>query len=357
MNGVFISGPAFVQGEILACPKHEEIINSEVFGGYRPIEPGSLETDINLSMVHTNKLVEVFLKKYNEDSYDLAFVTFTTLDRIQHYTWRYFDKEDPMYENHPKLSNAILETLKIFDSLITLLIDKYIGENDNLILISDHGFARRPYDLINFNEIFRREGLLKLNKKGNTIKSKSLQILKNYSIKLFSKLKILDFVAGKLKHVDGIKELKMSNHIIDINNSILFADDKFCGKNPCCGFRLGGKIQNLTEDKKKEIIHSIITIFKKYNLPEPLWIKWREELFHGNFQNRYPDICLELESNFGVEFELFGDTQTTSSTHYKISGGHLKDGVFAFYNKKGRIEKINSINGFRDVIIKSFSDK
>jgi predicted AlkP superfamily phosphohydrolase/phosphomutase len=354
VNGVFISGPAFVEGEIKVFPENEEILNKEVFGGYRPIKAGSLEKDIDLSIDHTNKLVELFLKKYNEDSYDLAFVTFTTLDRIQHYTWRFFDKEDPLHEHHAKLSFSILKMLKIFDKLIMFLIDKHLGPNDNLIIISDHGFSRRPYNLINFNEILRKEGLLILNKKGNSIKSKAIQILKNNSIKFLSRLKLLDIVAGKVKKIGGIKELKMSNHIIDKKNSRLFSDDKFSGKNPCCGFRLGSKTTNLTQEKKKELVSSIKSIFKKYNLPEPLWIKWREELFHGKFQDRYPDICLELDSNYGVEFDLFGKTQTTSSTHYKISGGHLKDGVFAFYNKRGNTKKINSINHFKDIVIKSY---
>lgn len=85
------------------------------------------------------------------------------LDRIQHYTWRYFDEHDPMYQHDDYLSGFILKTIRFFDCCIQETIKK-MKPDDNLIVISDHGFRQRPFHLINMNEVFRQAGLLEVNK-------------------------------------------------------------------------------------------------------------------------------------------------------------------------------------------------
>jgi len=351
INGVFESGPAFVKGDNSYYPANLKTKYSNVLGGYDPAKSGEIKENMDTAYTDSEKLWKEFIFQMEKDDFKLSFVTFTTLDRTQHYTWRYFDKNDPLYEEDDSLSDSIKKLLILFDNFLGQCISELINA-DNLLIISDHGFAQRPYNLINLNELLRQNNLLILNEGSTSNKTIFIQKFRTKIIKILSKLNLLDKFASKLKKIPTINKLKKSDYLINKNESICFADEYFCGKKPYCGINFGLEIKNnLTSEQKIEIKNNILQIFHENNIPKPKWIKLNHELSSGKYFDRYPDICFELPKDYGIEFDLFGKIITKSVTHYKLSGGHLNDGTFGYFSPSGRKIKINHIKDFFKLII------
>jgi hypothetical protein len=353
INGLMISGPAFIEGKISKFPEHT-YCNSAVYGGYKPMKYGKLKRDLMNALYDTKMLWKEFKIHSSESHYDLTFVTFTTLDRIQHYTWRFNDKNNYLYEKDQLLSGLIKKALIFLDSCLGEIISM-MNNNDKLVIVSDHGFGQRPYNLINLNELLRREGLLQLIESENKSKTKYKQRIRNITIKLLSNLKILDVVAGVLKKIPYIRKYKKSGFLIDKVNSLCYVDEFFSGKNAYCGFNFGEKIKESSDKTKQEVFEKLNSILQNDpSVPNPLWINFSHELYKGKYIDRYPDICLELPYGYGVEFEFFGELLTKSVSHYKISGGHRNPGVFGIFSPSGATCHINKLEEFHDLIISFF---
>lgn len=351
INGTMISGPAFVEGKISKHPVDTECDNS-VYGGYKAIgRVSELQESMTGALNDIEKLWEEFYLHFNKDDSNLSFVLFTTLDRIQHYTWRFYDKNDPLFENNPSLSKFIPDALTLLDSRIGELMDKMTPE-DHLIIISDHGFGPRPYKLINFNELLRQHGLLKLNMGRDSIEVKFKQRIRNITVKALSKLKVLDTVAFILRKTKYFSKYKKSDFLIDKVNSVCYIDEKFCGKKPYCGFNFGEIVKNSSKEEQSAVLEKLREIIHATpDIPDPKWMKFNYEVYKGQYSDRFPDICMEMPKEYGVEFDLFGQLLTESVTHFKISGGHYDAGTFGYYNTEGRKAKISSLEEFHDLIV------
>ena len=350
INGIFESGPAFVEGAPSIYPKNEKSIFKEVLGGYSPAKSNRIQINMEQAYNDSVSLWKEYLYQSKKENFDLSFLTFTTLDRVQHYTWRFFDKNDPLHEKHDYLSYSIKNLLMFFDKILGDIISE-MKEEENLIVISDHGFSQRPFKLINFNELLRKNKLLVLNENSNNKGTRIIQKTRTKTIKILSKLKLLDIIANKLKKVPGVKKYKKSSYLINKNKSICYVDELFCGKKPYCGINLGQNFKNsATINDKNEIKNKILTILNENNLPTPKWIKWNYELYDGEYVDHFPDLCFELPKEYGIEFDLFEGILTNSTTHYRLSGGHLNDGTYGFYSQSGKKKIINHISEFHNLI-------
>lgn len=353
INGLFISGPAFVDGSVTQCGPYRTQ-RPEVYGGYAAVGTvAELKQDMDSAFSDTKGLWQDFEDLFYKDgkkAYDFAFVTFTTLDRIQHYTWRYFDVNDPLYKYDDYLSDFIPKSLRYFDNCIQNTISK-MEMDDNLIVISDHGFRQRPYKLINFNEIFRKAGLLEVNKSAKKNSTIFKQKLKTCVVKVLSDFRLLDVVVPRLKKVKAINKYKKSDFLIDKSESIVYVDQLFSGKKPYVGLNFGEKIKKLSDLERRQVFEKVKSCIVNSNIPSPLWIKYGRDLYRGEFEENIPDICLELPGDYGVEFDMFGPEITTSSTHYKLSGGHYGNSTFGFYNKGGNIHTINHVADIYSLVV------
>ena len=352
INGTFISGPAFVDGNVTEYGD-AKTTRPQVYGGYSAVGTvADLKKDMDSAFQDTIDLWNDFKEMYNNEGgrYDFAFVTFTTLDRIQHYTWRYFDVNDPLYMKDDYLSDFIPKTLRFFDNCISEII-KRLGPEDNLIVISDHGFRQRPYHLINLNEVFRQKGLLIVNRSAKRPTAILKQKMKTFVVKTLSDLHLLDVVVPRIKKVKAINKYKKSDFLIDKDESVVYVDQLFSGKKPYVGLLFGNKIKKLSECEQRKYYDQVVSCIKESNIPQPIWIKYGRDLYRGEFELNIPDICLELPGEYGVEFDLFGKQMTTSSTHYKLSGGHYGNSTFGFYNANGIKKEIGHVKELYDLVV------
>jgi predicted AlkP superfamily phosphohydrolase/phosphomutase len=302
----------------------------------------------------TVRLWEDFITKFDKDNYDLSFVLFTTLDRIQHYTWRFYDPNDPLHEHDEVLSSFIKKTIMFFDLKIGELMLK-INKEDKIVIVSDHGFGQRPYHLINFNELFRQHGLLKLKGENKNTGVKYKQKLRNSAIKLLSSLKILDLVSSILKKSKHFSKYKKSDFLIDKVNSLCYVDELFTGKKPYIGFNIGDVEKAKGKENQKNVLNQVMEVINNCEeIQNPKWVKFNFELYEGEYFDRLPDICMELQKDNGVEYELFGNIITKSATHFKLSGGHYDAGTFGYYSPNGGTKNIQSVEEFSNLIVSFF---
>lgn len=357
INGVMVSGPSFVEGPTSVTPSNMKLDFPEAFGGYQALDRFSqLKKEMEIAYRDTKNLLNEFRSQVKLDKYDLSFLSFSTLDRIQHNTWRFFDKKDPLHKEDPYLSTLIFNTLKLFDVFIGEVLNE-MNDCDRFLMISDHGFGQRPYKLLNLNEILRKNGFIKLNDNESS-STKKVEGFKTKIIDLLSKMHILDAVVSVARLFPFLSKYKKSDYLIDKQKSTCYVDELFNGKKPYCGLNFGDDIKNgdplILEDaflKVKEFLNSGA-------IPKPKWIKLNKELFKGKYSHHYPDICFELPADYGIEYNMFGEEQNESVTHYKISGGHLGAGVYGFYSKDSLVpEKIQSIQEFHNHVVNLFKSR
>jgi predicted AlkP superfamily phosphohydrolase/phosphomutase len=155
VNGIMVSGPSFgLKGPTLSEPPRSDVFFYQIGTyGSTPLLPHEYHETYSEALEQSKKVFHLTYKLFNEDSYDLMFVADYTLDRIEHYYWRFSDPEDPLY---PKLinsfKNAIIDYYKYLDSILYLFLKKFSNEY-TVVVLGDHGHARRPIKLISIDKI------------------------------------------------------------------------------------------------------------------------------------------------------------------------------------------------------------
>ncbi|MBN1181906.1 MAG: alkaline phosphatase family protein [Bacteroidales bacterium] len=336
INGIMESGPAFIEGDYSIFPMNADSLHPEILGGYSAISNlAGLKAEIEKVFFDTDLLWKEYEYQADKDNFDLEFVTFTTLDRVQHYTWRYYDPNDPLHEQDDFFSGCIPLLLKTFDEKLGAIMLK-MNEGDSLVLVSDHGFRQRPYELINLNEYLRNKELLIVKKEYDKSSVRQIQRLKKKAILFLSHLRILDMIASRLRKYKSVGQLKKSDHLIDKENSVCYTDDLFSGKKPYVGLNFGEKIKASGSQGRMKAFGEISSVLNSGAIPRPIWIKRSEDLYSGKFQFRMPDVCLEFPPENGVEFNYFGPILEKSTTHYRISGGHFGSGTFGYFCRSNK---------------------
>jgi predicted AlkP superfamily phosphohydrolase/phosphomutase len=96
------------------------------------------------------------LELFDRGGWDLYWLVFTFPDRYQHYMWKYMDPNHPMYDpiSGPVYGDAIRDAYVMADNYLAEFM-KRMGEDDLLIIMSDHGFGYLYYT-VNSNNFLQR---------------------------------------------------------------------------------------------------------------------------------------------------------------------------------------------------------
>jgi predicted AlkP superfamily phosphohydrolase/phosphomutase len=334
VNGIMVSGPVFITDKIDAFP---EIISKTYkippLGGIVDFPTKKTLNDFcERTKKETKDLAEFGLKLLRECEWDLYFVTFLTLDRIQHFLWRYYDKNDPTYPGENQYHWVIKEFYKLFDELI----GKFMSSIDNdtiLIVLSDHGHGRRCIKSLNLNEFLRRKGYLISSVKGVRFMQLKywLEKAKMMYLNFVYKHELEDIALKLTRYVPRKTEFKKSTYITDFDTSIAWIEKDFSGMNPFGGVKLDKhniEKRRLNYGDVKYRVMKEIDQIKDDGRKTVKWIATREEIYQGEFIDRYPDIVFELDADYGLGFSLYLPIISLNVTHKKISGGHTRQGVF-----------------------------
>jgi len=150
VNGIMISGPPIPGNRAKSYPSNLISILESKIGHYPPdlnLDLGAHENVGYIGLDQKSFLHEAYLVTrrraeamyYLMKNYEWEFflVVFTTLDRMQHVFFGYFDEESPLFDSEKReyLTNYFKEIDSIIGKVASLL-----NENDYLIIASDHGF-------------------------------------------------------------------------------------------------------------------------------------------------------------------------------------------------------------------------
>jgi len=197
----------------------------------------SCPLDLNELVNETKKLisreVEAGLKIFNDFYWDLFFIYFSSLDNIEHIFWRYCDEGDPEYLSSNPYKNVIRDMYKFYDKeIIGKFMDnikKFEGKsNINTIIVSDHGHAMRPINVININELLRQKGILysKINSKNKISMHSLLERMKKFITSTISENKIAKKTASLfVKLFPNTLKIYTSLSPIDFDNTIAYVSD------------------------------------------------------------------------------------------------------------------------------------
>jgi predicted AlkP superfamily phosphohydrolase/phosphomutase len=239
VNGVMVSGPVFGSGKTSAYP--QEILDRLPFpplGGWVDF-PGekALKEFILRAKDNTQRLADTSLRAYKQIPSDLFFLTFLTLDRIQHFSWRFTDKEDYTYPGENPFADTIREFYILFDRIVGNFMD-VISKDTFLLVLSDHGHRRRCTKYLNLNEFLRKREYLSVNASGVTGSSKKLiEKTKVFTLRTFHKLNLQDFMYKIARLIPHRKTLRKSLYLLDKEKSLAYVYENW-GTNSFGGIRV-----------------------------------------------------------------------------------------------------------------------
>ena len=220
------------------------------------------------------KVFKYFCEKID---WDIAMFVITGSDRLEHFLWdAYLDEENEWHE-------PFLEFFKFVDDVIGYITNNIIDDDDNLIIISDHGMELSEID-VNVNTILAKEGYLLLTdnpRRGyNSIKS-------------------------------GTKAFALEPARIYINVE---------GKYP------RGSVKISETDR---VIDEIIDLFSSLKINNKKVVKKiyrKEEIYHGKCLDYAPDLVLIPAEGFSFNARLFKSNVFEKSS---LPGRH-NDEAFIF---------------------------
>lgn len=181
VNGIIISG--FTTPDLQSNLTYPEGFKNELlrnFPDYQISEKAKFSenySDQKLFLNEIKKLTDIQAKVsrwlMKSFDWDVFIVVFNDTDHAQHWYWKYFDKEHPLYENNKKFKNAIYEVYNQADRIISDLYYKAAPKNTSLMIISDHG-AGQYLKNVYLNNWLYKKGYLKFKNTPGVLLGNSL---------------------------------------------------------------------------------------------------------------------------------------------------------------------------------------
>ncbi|MBN1163031.1 MAG: alkaline phosphatase family protein [Candidatus Krumholzibacteriota bacterium] len=353
VNGIMASGPVFISGETATWPgSAAQELELPALGGIVDFpDQKDLAGFYDKTREETYAIVDFTAKLMERRPWDLTFVTLLTLDRILHFFWRYYDREDPTYPGPNRHEDRVADFHLFLDKCVERLIEA-AGEDALFMIISDHGHARRPPLLFNLNQLLMENGLLESRIRGPKLLSPRYHVerAKNFTLETLHRLDLED-LSYKFAHLfPWTRKLKRKDFMTSPRANLATASG-FGGTNPFGGIdvsRQRCREEGVEyEELRDRIIGLLLRQVDKEGHPCFLWARRREEMFAGPFINRYPDILYEMQPRYGTNWSLHLPLITLNPRHRKISGGHRKNSVLVagpLQNWEVVPEKLTSLN-------------
>ena len=286
--------------------------------------------------------------------WDLFFFYSCALDFIQHIFWNYCDPNDPTYpgDNNP-FRDAIKDFYILHDKLVGKMIEN-IDLDTAILILSDHGHSMRPIKLFNINEILRKEGYL-FSKEGGIAPLCNLgEKLKRTAVNVIQKTDLRKFALNILRKYPKIKEMYTVPSSIDFNRTIAHCSDLSGMKS----YTYGGIILSKDKLKNKEdyldVRKNIMEMLSNETLPNSdekvfEWICEREELYTGEYINKYPDILFKLKDGYGAGWAIKVPIYSETAAHSFFPGSHRGDTPIFYMLNQGDRESVREDMTLMDV--------
>jgi len=282
---------------------------------------------------YTRQQRETALLLLQEQPWDCFAMVFTGPDRLQHFLWADLDPQHPLHnpETAHRFDHALLEHYQALDGAIARILDG-LPSDTLVLLMSDHGFngcARKFYA----NQWLRNRGLLKLSERGNWQSGAASLLSRLGSVRWLRRLKRAIF-PDRWSSTD-LRSVMFTQAIDWSRTKAYFGLD-------------GGVRINLQGREPEGIVHpdkydalrqelrqALLAVTHPETKQPPLSnVFLREEVYHGRFAGRAPDLILEPQRdnraaahNFVLDSSLKTDRASPFGSSAPRSGNHTLDGI------------------------------
>lgn len=235
---------------------------------------------------------ETALLLLREQPWHLFTVVFTGPDRLQHFLWAHNEPRHPLHDaDGARLyGHALLEHYQLLDETIAEMLD-HLPQDTLVLLMSDHGFngcARRFY----INRWLEAQGLLVLHKTGTRRLQLSAMISRMGSVGWVRRLKRQVFPS---RWSSTTLHSAVFAHAVDWSRTrVYFGLDgglriNLAGREP------EGIVQTREMDTlRRQLCQKLLALEDpETGYPVLSHVYAREELYHGPFTKRAPDLVPE----------------------------------------------------------------
>jgi len=278
MNGVHISGFVSIDFEASVHPK--SLVPRLKQMDYRlDVDSEKAHHSMDLFLSDLDRTLEARIEagRYLLDNQDWQtfMLVFTGTDRLMHFLWNAY--EDNKHKHH----NCFLEHFRKIDGAIGEICNT-AGDDDLLVMLSDHGFERLDYDIY-INYLLRQEGLLKF-KQGQDVD------LKNIS--------------------DQTKAFALDPARIYLNLRGKYPDGSV---DPADAEELASQLESLFRSLKVDGRKVIKDVYRK------------QHVYSGPYLDRAPDMVLIAEKGFNLKANVKANQLTNKAI---FTGKHTQDNAF-----------------------------
>jgi predicted AlkP superfamily phosphohydrolase/phosphomutase len=249
---------------------------------------------------HTGQQTDAGLELLRGEPWDVFFIQFHALDSIQRLLWRYSDPGDPTYPGKNEHAGRIRDCYALFD----LVIGRFraeMGDDCVLLVVSGYGYGRGCLYYLNLNEWLRAEGLLVTHPRYTRLfhaRYRSDNIDAQATLAQVAKIALSPSFGGISLNRVAIQARRGMGNYEQVRNSIV-----------------------------KRLLH-----LRLNGRPVVHWAKTREEMYTGQYSDRYPDILFELRNEYGISPAVHVPLTTNNPRHAIASGTHRMQGVLLLGN-------------------------
>lgn len=324
VNGVMIAGPVFVDGSASitgttedALPELPQLGGTVTFPTARTMGPFVEDT-----LQVTEEQARFGLTLLEQLRPDLFFINILTVDRLQHFAWRFADPDDPTYPGPNPHQDSVLRSYQ--------QIDRLAGEyaaHGSVVILSDHGHGMRCRRMVYVDEVLRREGLVNESIGRVRLLSRSylLERAKKITLQAAYRLRAEEPAYALGRRLPNRKAIKYSSFSSDADASVARLSKTF-GRNQHSGVEL-----SVDTPRNRERVTEALSEVRDPQTGSGVveWVRDREDVVSGARVDRYPEVLFKLKDGYGVDFGLYGGLFGPDVNHRRISGGHKPDGVLA----------------------------
>ena len=287
--------------------------------------------------------------------WDFFIVLFSATDLVQHAFWKYMDSTHPRYNinDAKKYGNTILEVYQKIDERIGRLL-KNLDQNTTVIIMSDHG-AGPLRKVVNLNRWLEKNDWLSFTaaaknfSAGSSMLSPRRAFLKTTQSLYRLIKKAPPKVKGRLKKLfpklgSKVESIFLSS-MIDWSHTKAFALGAYGniwinvrGREPMGTVESGAEFEEI----RNQISERLVAL-KDPDTGEPVVEKVhkREELYHGPFIDRAPDLIVQWKDYAYYSRQRFGEREeTVFQTHLtrplssiEMNGYHKLNGMLIINGK------------------------
>jgi predicted AlkP superfamily phosphohydrolase/phosphomutase len=319
--GAMVSAPAFSEGPASIVDPTGSLV------GEPPVRMGGFTTvprqaELEKFAEQTEAIAEAqyryALRQIQSRAWDVVFHTTLTVDRIQHFAWRHYDRNDPTFSDGA-LAHLIPSAYR--------QLDRFVGEarsalaaDHTAVVFSDHGHGPRASVGVNLHELFRRNGLYVLP--DASALRRVVETAKTYGMGAASICHLEDPAIWVAKRLPGKAALK-SGRVAGqpIAGSAVLSD--LGGSNPYGGVRTGGS------DRVAEQAIGLLESLEFHGEAVIERVGAVEDILGHPAGSVFPDLVFEMKKRFAPTWNLYGPIFAPIITRRRLSGGHTRRGVFA----------------------------